>query len=68
METGTSYEGRMRLATYDVASNSMLWYREQYEVFGHAAAVAYGDWGSATDSPNIYIGGAADDSRYQDSS
>ena len=57
------YEGRMRLTSYDFSSNQIDWYREQYEMFGHATAIAYGHWGSGSDDPNIYIGGIADDNK-----
>ena len=62
--SNSNYEGRMRLTSYDFSSNQIDWYREQYEMFGQATAIAYGHWGSASDSPNIYLGGIADDNKY----
>ena len=54
----------MRLFMYNAGSNSIDWYREQYEYFGQATTVAVGDWGNTQENISIYLGGAADDNRY----
>ena len=59
---GNNCSSRMRIAQYNVAAESFDWYYEQEKWFGQSVALAYGHWGETAD--NIYLGGAADHSRW----
>ena len=43
----------------------MDFYHEQNRYFGQASALVYGDWGTTEAESYTYLGGAADNNRYQ---
>lgn len=60
LNSSPGYDGRLRLAQFNVASSTFDWYYEQIKWFGQSVALAYGNWGT----DDIFLGGAVDDEKY----
>jgi len=44
------YDGHMRLAQFDVASEELDWYHEQKKWFGQSTTLVYANWDSSYES------------------
>ena len=54
----TDYAGRMLVGSFDVATATMEWKKEQALFFGFSTALVYKNYGAG--SANLFVGGVND--------